>query len=265
MSDPGYSIVSARYANAEHTAVIARTREAGDVAASQRDRPALWARIHRTCPAVAPYDPNAVVQPPPVVVEPEAVYRPPVDLHPEPPAEPAQPDLHPVAAPPAVEVAPAFYEAPVHAQPPSPTNLRMTPLQDILAAAEPEPIKVPPIRVPEAPPDWRRRAKAAVMQAVNDSNARLAGGRALYEQALMARNGKVEPLAGLKLAASINGLTVEQEIEQIIGAYDAGSRRSMYVHAVQQRAVQDIDKAGDGDAADAIARQAVKDIMGEDT
>lgn len=59
MSDLGYCILSARYANPEHTAVVAETLEAGSVAASSRDRPALWQRIHNTVP-VAPHDPQTM-------------------------------------------------------------------------------------------------------------------------------------------------------------------------------------------------------------
>ena len=111
---------------------------------------------------------------------------------------------------------------------------------------------------------WRQQAKAAVLDAVSKANTRLAEGRGLYEQALMARNGKVEPLAGLKIAASIQGVTTDVLIEQLIAEYDAMGRRTSYVHAIQLKAIKDIDQAAGGDEADAIARQAVKDIMGED-
>jgi hypothetical protein len=42
---PDYTILSAYYANAERTAVIAMTQEAGAVVVSERDRPELWAQM----------------------------------------------------------------------------------------------------------------------------------------------------------------------------------------------------------------------------
>jgi hypothetical protein len=86
MSDPGYRVISARYANPEHTAVIAQTHEAGPVAASHRDRPALWKRIHASV-AVEPYDPAATPPPPP-----------PAELLPEPIPAPALSDAERRAA-----------------------------------------------------------------------------------------------------------------------------------------------------------------------
>jgi hypothetical protein len=180
-----------------------------------------------------------------------------------PPVEPQEaPQLAPIPlAPPAPpEITPAFYSAPVQLQA---TNLKLTSLQDILVAADPAPIHIPAIRVPEAPQAWRARAKAEVLTAVGAVNSQLAEGRPLYEQALMARNGKVEPMAGLTLSASIQGIEVDVLVEQIIGEYDAKGRRTMYVHTLRVKALRDIDNAGTDEEAYAIARQAVKDIMGE--
>jgi hypothetical protein len=177
------------------------------------------------------------------------------------PAEPVQPTFLPVAPAIAPEVTPALYAPP--AQPQPTTNLRLASLQSILEAADPEPIRIPPIRVPETPAGWRQRAKAAVMKAVNEVNAQLAAGRPLYEQALMAHNGKVEPLAGLKLAASIQGVTVDVLVGQIIGEYDAKGRRTMYIYTLQTKAEADIDQAETGDQADAIAQAAVQAIRGD--
>jgi hypothetical protein len=41
-----HTILSAKYANTDHTAAIAMTAEAGAVAASAADTPKLWAAIH---------------------------------------------------------------------------------------------------------------------------------------------------------------------------------------------------------------------------
>lgn len=180
---------------------------------------------------------------------------------PEPPAEPTFLPVAPQVAP---EAVPALYTPPPQPQEVSVTNLRLATLQSILEAADPEPIRVPPIRVPEAPAGWRQRAKGAVTRAVNEANAVLASGRPLYEQALMAHNGKIEPLAGLKLAASIQGVTVETLVQQIIGEYDAKGRRTMYIYTLQTKAEADIDAATTADEADAIAEKAVRAIMGDD-
>ena len=178
----------------------------------------------------------------------------------------------PLASPAPPVAQPAFYGSP---SPPQATNLKLTSLQDILTAAEGgPPVNIPPLPAPTQtlmpsplPPGgkgWRQQAKAAVLDAVSRASARLAEGRGLYEQALMARNGKIEPLAGLKIAASIQNVTVDALVEQLIAEYDAKSRRTMYVHTLQVKAIMDIDNATTGDEADAIARQAVLDIMGED-
>lgn len=41
----GYTIESAAFANAEHTAVVMQTEESGAVAVSAKDRPALWLHL----------------------------------------------------------------------------------------------------------------------------------------------------------------------------------------------------------------------------
>lgn len=40
-----YTILSARYANEENTAIVITTQEAGDVALSERDTPELWEQV----------------------------------------------------------------------------------------------------------------------------------------------------------------------------------------------------------------------------
>jgi hypothetical protein len=44
-----YTIVSAKFANAAHTAALLMTEEAGAVLASERDTPELWAAMHAAC------------------------------------------------------------------------------------------------------------------------------------------------------------------------------------------------------------------------
>lgn len=52
-----YTILSAAYANAEHTAAVIQTQEAGAVMASERDTPQLWASLA----GVQPYAPFVTV------------------------------------------------------------------------------------------------------------------------------------------------------------------------------------------------------------
>jgi hypothetical protein len=52
-----YTILNARYVNAENTAAIISTAEAGDVLVSQADTPELWAQLGE----IAAFDPAPVV------------------------------------------------------------------------------------------------------------------------------------------------------------------------------------------------------------
>lgn len=49
-----YTILSAAYANADHTAAVLQTKEAGAVLAGLADTPDLWAQMLAQC-APAPY------------------------------------------------------------------------------------------------------------------------------------------------------------------------------------------------------------------
>ena len=52
-----YTILSAAFANAEHTAAVIQTQEAGAVLVSEQDTPALWAQLAQ----VQPYAPPVTV------------------------------------------------------------------------------------------------------------------------------------------------------------------------------------------------------------
>jgi len=49
-----YTILSAQYANAEHTAAVIQTQEAGAVLVSEVDTPDLWAELPADCAAFVP-------------------------------------------------------------------------------------------------------------------------------------------------------------------------------------------------------------------
>lgn len=53
-----YRIKAARYANVEHTSAVIRTKEAGDVAISEKDTPEEWAAMLERGD-VKPYQPPA--------------------------------------------------------------------------------------------------------------------------------------------------------------------------------------------------------------
>lgn len=58
-----YTILSAKYANAENTAAVLQTVEAGAVLVSQRDTPALWAQMFRDAqPAAYVHDIKGMVE-----------------------------------------------------------------------------------------------------------------------------------------------------------------------------------------------------------
>jgi hypothetical protein len=40
-----YTIINARYANEDNTAIVITTVEAGDVAISEKDTPELWSQV----------------------------------------------------------------------------------------------------------------------------------------------------------------------------------------------------------------------------
>lgn len=49
-----YTIISAAYANEDHTAAVIQTQEAGAVLVSERDTPALWAQLAQVLPYAPP-------------------------------------------------------------------------------------------------------------------------------------------------------------------------------------------------------------------
>lgn len=52
---PCFTLISAQYANADHTAVVAITKESGAVACSERDTPHLWRQLVASGLAIAPH------------------------------------------------------------------------------------------------------------------------------------------------------------------------------------------------------------------
>jgi hypothetical protein len=52
---PCYTVRSARYANADHTGLVAQTNEAGAVVVSKADTPAMWDHIHSSGMRIAPF------------------------------------------------------------------------------------------------------------------------------------------------------------------------------------------------------------------
>jgi hypothetical protein len=222
MSDPGYCILSACYADPEHTCVVAQTAEAGSVAANERDRPVLWRRIHSTVP-VAPYGAPL----------------------------PALPPMQPVAELPLPPVLPAEPELP-----------------------EPEPAPIPlPAALPPAPaeahdPEWdnrerRRLAKEAVHAAATEAGRLTSEDQLLHELALMVVNENVEAMNDMKAAAAAAGLPVKEYAKRTIAIHHARRRRAGYIEAVKMQALKDIDTAA-GDAIEAVAERAVRDIGGEE-
>jgi hypothetical protein len=51
-----YTILSAKYANPEHTCAILVTEEAGAVIASEADTPDLWAQMNEDLASIEPFD-----------------------------------------------------------------------------------------------------------------------------------------------------------------------------------------------------------------
>lgn len=262
MSDPGYSILSARYANHDHTAVIAHTLEAGEVAASARDRPALWARIHRVCSVVAPYNPRAAVQPPPVVVEPEASAAAQEAPQQPPPLSPLPPPPEPVMAVPE----PLAQSQPMPLPPPPEQAFTIS---DLLARADaPEPKIVPTLLEigslpslsnPDSEPMKRERAKSRVMGAVRRVGQSVIGDQVRYELALKAMNDNVVAIQLLEEEANIRKLSVRELAVQIVEDRRVRERRMMQVYAILARASANIDNAT-GRTIDTLADKAVQEI-----
>lgn len=236
-TDPGYTILSARYANSERTAVVAHTTEAACVAASERGRPKLWARIHASVP-IEPYDP----------ANPLPSQKTRQDASGTPPLPPAA--LPPPAA------GTAFLEAPGQPQePPSP------PVPASVSWTLPQSIQ--PVRLlwSGQMDDVERRAaaKARVMGAVISAAQTTLGDQMRYELALQAKNENVRAMALLELEASIVGRTVGKLAEQIIEDRRVRERRMMQVYAILARVSADIDKAT-ASAIDTLADAGVREI-----
>jgi hypothetical protein len=225
MSDPGYHILSARYANPEHTAVIAQTAEAGAVAASIADRPALWHRIHSCGVAIEDYK------------------APQVEVSRDAGRSWAAADLAKTLQEP---------DIPVQVLPDGSTRA------------------IPPAAVPAPPPvltlgegERRRLARGRVTAAVADANRVTDGEHYRYELALMVVNENVEAMNDMKAVAAASGLPVKEYAKRTIASHNARRRRAAQIYAIEAQALKEID-AATGDAIEAVAERAVRDIGGEE-
>ena len=252
MSDPGYRILSARYANPERTAVVARTAEAGCVAASHADRPKLWDRILRTVP-VAPYDPANANSPETASEAPGAAPVP----------DPTPPLPNPTMAASALPLEP---RAPLPPLPPAPAGEFS--ISDLLSRAEPPDKETgTPVRyvVPERlDVDRRAMAKSRVMGAVTRAGQVTTSDQMRYELALQAKNENVRAMALFETEAKVLGITVADLVGRIIEDRRTRERRMMQVYAILARVSAAVDKAS-GPAIDGLAEHAIAEIaMRED-
>jgi hypothetical protein len=229
MSDPGYRILSARYANPEHTAVVVLTAEAGVVAASSRDRPALWQRIHACGIPIEPYGGETV---PPIPTEPSA------------PAPPQPISIEPVSF---------SWQRPVI----QPTLLSPFIVDERELTAAPEPVAVP------SDNQRRRDARAAVRDAVAAVNRITSDDHFRYELALLVVNENVEAMSDLKDAAAASALPVKEYAKRVIAIHNARRRRAAQIYAIEAQALKDTETAT-GEAIEEIAVKAVARIRGND-
>src|SRR5262249_55692690 len=66
MSDPGYRILSARYANHDHSAAIVKTEGTGLGAGDARERPRRWTRLHSSGIPIIPFQRSGPAEPMPI-------------------------------------------------------------------------------------------------------------------------------------------------------------------------------------------------------
>lgn len=236
---PCYTVRSARYANEDHTAIIARTNEAGDVALSQIDTPALWDYVLATI-KVAPF------------AEP-AADKPSV-AHYEPPAEPQQEQSWMAGLLRRMDV-PEHHDLPEPAQPQAPEVT----LQEFVQSMQSQQAQFTAAMDDAA---RRKAAKQLVADAVLKAAQRVTKDQVRFEVAMEAKNGRVDSVSMLEEEAKAKGVGVGLLAEQIVVERRALERRMMWVHGVERRAIVDIDGAS-GDTIDAIASVAAADIIGE--
>jgi hypothetical protein len=136
------------------------------------------------------------------------------------------------------------------------------PVEELAAAAPAVPLPLMPAGDPGETPR-KRQAKARVRKAVADVNRVTADDHFRYELALLIANNNVEAMSDMKDAAAISGLTVKEYAKQVITTHNARRRRASQIYAIEAQALKDIDAAS-GDAIEAIAGRAVKDIRGDD-
>jgi len=235
---PCYSVRSARYANEAHTALIAKTNEAGDVAVSETDTPAMWDHVHASGIKIAPF----------------------LDL-PEAEVLPAVPTIEP-----AKEETPSWMGDLLRRasgeEPPATHEPAPEPQQIVEQAILDQAIQQQQFTQMADDSSRRRAAKRQVDDAVFKAGQRVMAGQVRFEVALEAKNGRVDSVAMLEDEAKQRSMSVALLAEQIVAERRAMERRMMRVYAIQTRANSDIDAAS-GDAIDAIASVAAADINGD--
>jgi hypothetical protein len=184
-------------------------------------------------------------------------------------------DTPPPAAPlPAAPVFPPLAaEGPIMPLPEQPVRRRIWSMEHLLQRATPlEPPKgeLPAATEPPAPPMpapplddtmRRRAAKEAVRRAVSDVSQSSADLQMRYELALQARNGNVQCLEMFEEEARAANVSIQELAERIIVDRRARERRMMQVHAIQARALAELDQAA-GDEIGTVEQTAVEKIRG---
>ena len=133
------------------------------------------------------------------------------------------------------------------------------------AVIEPPVRPLPPVPVEDALSEATRRraAKATVRKAVAEVMKLTSDQQFKYEQALLVLNKNVEAMSEVKMLAAIEGVTVEEWARRTTTQHETRRRRGAQVWALEAQALKDIDAAR-GDDIDAVARDAVLEIIGED-
>lgn len=164
----------------------------------------------------------------------------------------------PAMPPPAMEPEPEPLPIPA-----APGGMAGLSIRDIVSRIEPMPVinSMPVIKINDHG-DRRRAARAKVQEAVAEVNRLTNDDQLRYELALMVVNDNIEAMGDLKDAAAAAGLPVQEYAKRVIATHTARRRRAAQVYAIEERALKNIDQAA-GDAIEAIAERAVKDIRGE--
>jgi hypothetical protein len=164
----------------------------------------------------------------------------------------------PAVPPPAMEPEPEPLPIPA-----APGGMAGLSIRDIVSRIDPMPvINSMPVTKINDQGDRRRAARAKVQETVAEVNRLTNGDQLRYELALMVVNENIEAMGDLKDAAAAASLPVKDYAKRVIAAHTARRRRAAQVYAIEERALKDIDQAT-GDAIEAIAERAVKDIRGE--